>query len=489
MVATIAVLSAIACNSELIETNQSSNVASFTATLDGADAESKAVLGTSSNNKPQSMWESGDKITIHTGERGFVFTTTESGKSSAMFSCDEDDFTPVKEVVGIYPSGEYSVDMETKTLVATIPTNQAARIGSYSKNAALAVAYTNSNALHFKNACALLKVTINDPGIKNVEFYGNNNEKITGSVSVVLDKENNEVLSITGTDTWVNLYSEESNWCFKSGNTYFAAIAPADFTKGVSMNLILSDDRKVEPYKKTTTKFELKKNTILDLGVVEKKIIYLRPGVWNNDNAWFVAHLYDNYGNASDVVMKDSDGDGILEAAVPFGLNKVIFCRMNPAYNVFDWNNGSIWNQTTELTIPNTSSLCYLVKDWNTYSWDTLVNARKGMLYLKPNSNWNNNSGRCSAYFYKNTSTNVWMSMRDHNSDGIYEVSLPNGYAAGNYVIFCSMNKNTTTNDWTNKWNQTGDLTIPSNGNNLFTLPTSTSHWDGATTTWSKKTF
>lgn len=51
------------------------------------------------------------------------------------------------------------------------------------------------------------------------------------------------------------------------------------------------------------------------------------------------------------------------------------------------------------------------------------------------------------------------------------------------------MNPETTANNWDNKWNQTADLTIPTNGNNYFELnncPDNDS-WDKIGGTWSKK--
>ena len=52
-------------------------------------------------------------------------------------------------------------------------------------------------------------------------------------------------------------------------------------------------------------------------------------------------------------------------------------------------------------------------------------------------------------------------------------------------LIFCRMNPSTTTNNWDNKWNQTGDLSVKdfNSGKNLFTVKSGS--WDGATTTWS----
>lgn len=108
------------------------------------------------------------------------------------------------------------------------------------------------------------------------------------------------------------------------------------------------------------------------------------------------------------------------------------------------------------------------------------------VLYMKPNSNWYKNSKRCAAYFF-NSKGNTWVSMTDSDSDGIYEVNIPSGYTFGDSVIFCSMNPDTTANNWNNKYNQTADLTIPTDGKNLFTVGTGGDGWNNLSGTWSKK--
>ena len=45
------------------------------------------------------------------------------------------------------------------------------------------------------------------------------------------------------------------------------------------------------------------------------------------------------------------------------------------------------------------------------------------------------------------------------------------------------MNPANTTNDWSNKWNQTADLTIPTDGNNCYTVAAGT--WDNGGGSWS----
>ena len=101
-------------------------------------------------------------------------------------------------------------------------------------------------------------------------------------------------------------------------------------------------------------------------------------------------------------------------------------------------------------------------------------------LYLLPNSNWTTDNARFAAYFFGNGEK--WVSMSETVTVGgtkYYKVAAPSGYPN---VIFCRMNPSASANNWNNKWNQTGDLTVPTNGQNLFSVPSGA--WDGSTTTW-----
>ncbi len=105
------------------------------------------------------------------------------------------------------------------------------------------------------------------------------------------------------------------------------------------------------------------------------------------------------------------------------------------------------------------------------------------VFFLKPNSNWTQANARFAMYFF-NGSTNAWVSMTDSDGDGIYEGVVPSG--SWDCVIFCRMNPAYTTNDWAYKWNQTGDLTMPTGANNLYTI--NSGQWDsGQNGSWSAK--
>ncbi len=103
-------------------------------------------------------------------------------------------------------------------------------------------------------------------------------------------------------------------------------------------------------------------------------------------------------------------------------------------------------------------------------------------LYLNPNM-WDVDGAWYAAYFFtKNVSGDYWSKTMKLDNENIYGVLIPGDYKN---VIFCRMASGKQELSWDSRWNQSGDLDIPTNGNNLF----QPSAWDGAATSWSKKSF
>ena len=113
---------------------------------------------------------------------------------------------------------------------------------------------------------------------------------------------------------------------------------------------------------------------IYELGAFEAEptYVYLNPGVWNVDGAWFAAYFFNDEGANSAVAMTDADGDAIFECRVPANMKSMIFCRMNPDYAEFAWNddtNQPVWNQTEDLFIGAEPENYYYILDWNVGVW------------------------------------------------------------------------------------------------------------------------
>lgn len=80
-------------------------------------------------------------------------------------------------------------------------------------------------------------------------------------------------------------------------------------------------------------------------------------------------------------------------------------------------------------------------------------------LYFIPGIFDSEASPRYAAYFFEG-SKNEWVDMLKDSSTGYYYCTKP--AISYSTVIFCRMNPSAADNKWPNKWNQTQDLTIPS---------------------------
>ena len=300
MFAAVAAFAAASCAQELDNQVPAGETVTFEASVDGA--ETKAIL-----DGKVSKWEKGDKITIHNGTKGFEFATTDEGVK-ANFSYTGTDFTGDK-FIAVYPAGNYTADVAAKTVKAYIPTYQPSRDNSFSVGSVPSVAYTENQSLAFKNAAALLKFTVKGKNVKGLVFFGNNGEAVSGNVAVSLNEDNTvksvvaQETTITENDqtetkliTWAKVWAQTDNWCFKEGTTYYLAVAPQNFSKGFGIELEI-DGVGIVKVKNLETAYDLKPNTILNLGELE----YKAPAVENNN--WGIAGTITNWADGADLAM------------------------------------------------------------------------------------------------------------------------------------------------------------------------------------------
>ena len=345
----------------------------FTATLDtGSDTKTELV---ERDGKKKSEWVSGDAIRVLNGTNikgcDAVYTTTDEG-ASATFKTDVKDFTGT-EFVAMYPAspaGSAWWNKESPEYVNKLYLNpvQAATVGTYDPNAHIAVAHSENTSLAFINAVSLLKFTVASDNVSEVCIYpntstdyvaGNFNIAVTGEHVGTITKERGK------SDGWTNDSYVKATGTFEKGNTYYIACLPTTFTTGFTVEVVSNN---IKGDNKTTKKnYELKRNTILDLGNVEyKKTLYLKPNDnWNKDGAWFAAYFF---GDSNTWVEMEKVGDtGYYKVVAPDVTKypKVVFCRMNPTSVDFSWDEGKKWNQTGDLTIGDEN--CYTITDGE---WD-----------------------------------------------------------------------------------------------------------------------
>lgn len=241
-------------------------------------------------------------------------------------------------------------------------------------------------------------------------------------------------------------------------------------------------------------------------------IVVVEPGTTTpgEDSEWAV---YAQFGSEtwSEVMMKTTTREGlfVVENKTMNAYNKLLIKKYNDTawkvkYGSYDvnyikadryfavaLNGGDIYVEaagTYDIYFDYTNTKVYLMSAGSDYasateqieSGDAPVVESGTWLYLKPNSNWLQSNARFAVYTWDGG--DQWFDMKDSDSDGIYEVLIPEGISN---IIFCRMNPSASANGWGNKWNQTSDLKVPTDGTNLYTVKDGT--WDKGGGTWSVK--
>lgn len=488
----VAMFAAASCNKIENEAPvNESNVPYFTASVDGA--ATKTVL-----DGKKSYWDGVEGIRVFDGKvaNGKVYEATVQKAQTAKF-VEKDAAVSISgdDYLAVYPeafagSVTWDGNVASPAKKFWLPGEQTAVAGSYDPATHVAMAYAEagSTVLDYKNVTALVKVTVANDDVSEICFYGNSQEPITGNFDVLYNGGNPTVSFATGYTQ--NAYAKITG-NLQNGSTYYISILPCVFEKGFSIEFVIGG---VKYTKTLSSKYTVERNQIIDLPVVTfepeavaTKTVYVLPNsAWTALKGRYAAYCWGGTSAETWYDLTDADGDGVYEAEIAEIHENVIFCCMSASATANNWDNKL--DQTADLTVPTTDNNCYIVHEakWNTvayaktYEEPVVENVKK--LYLKPSSNWTQSNARFAAYFFGNGER--WISMTASDVAGIYEVPIPTDKNFPK-VIFCRMNPSTTANNWNNKWNQTGDLTIPTDGKNLFTVPSNT--WDGATSTWSTK--
>ena len=110
-------------------------------------------------------------------------------------------------------------------------------------------------------------------------------------------------------------------------------------------------------------------------------------------------------------------------------------------------------------------------------------------IYLKLNTWKTSDGGRYAAYLFNNNGKEYWQNMYETSIANVLACDIPADGITYNEVIFVRLNPSGSDpsnggNNWNNKWNQSGDITLQKN--KLFTAYVNWDSWTGAwsTITW-----
>ena len=278
--ASLTVISAASCIRESASDSHQQEVAVvYTAIVEGADT--KPDLGTNGSSLFQSLWEDGDIIKIyHGGGISYSFKTSLKKPSPvAEFKYsgyDNVNFTDVSVVLASFPAcAARGADPQQESIMmqSEIPAlqNLESDVDSHNRNAVPAVAYSADGTLHFQNAAALLKFSLNQDGVSRVRLTARHGEIITGMICIYLDAEHkiSDIIPDEYADnaqqthkSYVELSSEGT---FQSRRAYYLSIIPGTLESGFMLEFF--DANGIVIYTKDyDSSITVRRNEILDLG-------------------------------------------------------------------------------------------------------------------------------------------------------------------------------------------------------------------------------
>ena len=160
----------------------------------------------------------------------------------------------------------------------------------------------------------------------------------------------------------------------------------------------------------------------------------------------------------------------VQEAAMSFtiafdGNKAVITSNGGNARNIMRYNSGS----KCFACYASGQKDIYLYKEVASQGGEEpVVEPTTKTIYCSPFSEWHNDGARFAVYAYGDGDNTAWYDLvAVEGAENVYSAEIAEAFPT---VIFCRMNGATTENSWDNKWNQTADLTLPTDGKNLYTI-------------------
>ena len=257
MMAFAAIVSFASCSSEdnntTIENESATKVMTFTATQEGNEASTRAILsGTNIH------WDSEDKISIFDGTNNNQFTLTDgAGRTSGKFSGKAGQSTSYTAVYPYQPNASLSGNDVTNV---TLPAIQYARDNSFDKEAALMIAEGgDGNTLNFKNVVGYVKVKPRFACSKIVLKAAGTSEYLAGMCTLSYGKGMPSIAFTPEQSTSITLSGN-----ITANTVYYIAVPAVTLSAGWSISFT---DTTGDVYTRTGSKsITFKRNTIINLG-------------------------------------------------------------------------------------------------------------------------------------------------------------------------------------------------------------------------------
>ena len=463
MVAAVALMAMVSCNKENAndapQVKEPSVVMEFSASI-SADEESTdvkpqssaatrtAVDFTDGPKKPKTLWLKTDEISIN-GEKFIVKELKNNGQSAVFVNKDVLPADFGAPYTAVYPHAAYADGGDGKITKITLPSTQTAKADKFPEDAVCAAAYSDDAVLKFKNVASVLMFQV-AKACETVTISSDN--ALAGTVSMTPIGDDAVPTFGEGTEMTVTIKGP-----FAVGEKYYVAVLP-----GTKANFVVRHDGYLSRNAASVT---IARSGFANMGTLpepkvrlyvqsEKTVFDMNIYAWGIDGV----SLPSSWPGES---MTWDEEKSMYYYDFPYGIKDK---KMN--YIV---NNGVYQTPDLDATIS-----CPEYEDTKNVNWH--------WIYFKPSDNWKEGNAWFAAWFNKDGGDEYWMrSIGPEN--GVYGFVQPTTFTK---VEFERMNPASKDMNWSNKWNSTNNLTIPTDEKNYFQC--TEGWWNSHNGPWTKYT-
>ena len=218
------------------------------------------------NEEGKTVWTANDLVSVFyktDANQQWKFEGQTGARSAELVNVTEPEATKsLAKVVVLYPYSEsYAIETESCAVTATLPAVQSYQEDSFGVGSSIMISAGENEQVRLKNVCGWLMLQLTGDGevVKSIELCGNNNEQVAGEITIN-PMDATATLADSSTDTTVTLDCGEGVTLAAEATTFYIALPPQTFSKGITVNIVCSDDTIMK--KSTNNEIVITRNVI-----------------------------------------------------------------------------------------------------------------------------------------------------------------------------------------------------------------------------------